>query len=62
MNKKNGLTYAGNGAFLQGVPARDLTPEEVSKLSPELKAKAIESGLYIEPLQEKQEEKDVKDE
>ena len=40
-----GLTWIGDGSrFIPGVPARDLTADEVAHLRPEL----IASGLYIE--------------
>jgi hypothetical protein len=46
----SGLTYIGNGAALIGVPARDLTEEEVKELSKEFDIdKLIGSGLYARP-------------
>ena len=42
-----GLIYIGNGAALIGVPARDLTEEEVKELEKEFDRKTIlRSGLY----------------
>ena len=38
------LKYVGNG-WIHGVPARDLTDEEVKKYG---KKQLLESGLYIE--------------
>jgi hypothetical protein len=38
------MKYIGGG-FLQGVPARDLTEEEVRKYG---KSRLLQSGLYIE--------------
>ena len=40
------LIYIGRGAFLYGVPARDLTDKEVKKHG---KDKLLESGLYEKP-------------
>lgn len=40
-----GLKYTGNGNFLAGIPARDLSPEEVEEFG----AKALlRSGLYVQ--------------
>jgi len=41
------LKYVGRGAFLIGVPARDLTDEEIEQLGLDKKA-LIKSGLYKE--------------
>lgn len=41
------LKYVGGGAFLIGVPARDLTDEEIEELGLDRKI-LIESGLYEE--------------
>jgi hypothetical protein len=41
--------YIGNGAFLQGVPARDLTNKEWDALSKERQADLIRLGLYAAP-------------
>lgn len=38
------LRYVGNGAFLDGVPARDLTADEARALDEE---RLIASGLYV---------------
>ncbi|MGW8177400.1 MAG: hypothetical protein ACWGQW_01170 [bacterium] len=40
-----GLKYVGDGTSLPGVPARDLTPDEVKKFG---KTKLIKTGLYKE--------------
>ena len=47
----NTLIYIGNGEFLPGVPARDLTEAEVKQYGGE-KA-LLESGLYTKPKSEK---------
>ncbi len=41
--------YIGNGAFLQGVPTRDLTKQEWDALSKERQADLISLGLYAAP-------------
>lgn len=38
--------YIGGGAYLLGVPARDLDEAEWDALGPELQAVAVERGLY----------------
>jgi hypothetical protein len=38
--------YVGDGTYLQGVPARDLTKEDVEQLSDDQKADMTKSGLY----------------
>jgi hypothetical protein len=43
------MKYIGKGAFLAGVPARDLTEEEVEKYNRQL---LIHSGLYVDEKQE----------
>lgn len=40
------MRYIGGGAYLLGVPARDLEPEEWDALGPELQAVALERHLY----------------
>lgn len=45
------LKYVGNGASLPGVPARDLTDEEVEALGGE--EKLIATGLYARVQEEK---------
>jgi hypothetical protein len=48
-----GLIYIGRGGFWIGVPARDLTEEEVKTLSKEFDIdKLIASGLYKRPENE----------
>jgi hypothetical protein len=42
------LKYVGNGSFLPGVPARDLSDEEASKFGEE---GLIKSGLYKREIQ-----------
>lgn len=47
--KPYSLTYVGSGgAHLTGLPARDLTAEEVEKLEVPLIQEAIASGLYVQ--------------
>jgi hypothetical protein len=45
-----GLVYVGNGAFIPGVPARDLTAAEVAYYGG--KEKLIGTELYAEPRRE----------
>ena len=42
------LIYKGNGGFIAGVPAMDLSDEEVKKYN---ENKLIKSGLYEKPKQ-----------
>lgn len=46
------MKYIGKGYWLPGIPARDLTPEEVKKHG---KATLLETGLYeeIKPAKKK---------
>lgn len=46
------MKYIGNGKYLPGIPARDLTANEVKEHG---KAKLLESGLYeeIKPAKKK---------
>ena len=47
-SKAPGLTYVGQaGHFVQGLPPRDLTAEEVAELTDAQKAEALASGLYL---------------
>lgn len=48
-NEQIALTYTGGGygGFLPGIPARDLTAEEVAALGGE--AALLASGLYVRP-------------
>lgn len=39
------MIYVGNGGFIPGVPARDLTDEEVKRWGKQL---LLNSGLYVE--------------
>ncbi|MBK8990160.1 MAG: hypothetical protein IPM39_29535 [Chloroflexi bacterium] len=42
-----GLVYIGqNGAHISGLPARDLSPDEVALLSPEQVDVCLKSNLY----------------
>lgn len=34
------------GHYISGIPARDLTPEDWERLSPEQRKRALKSGLY----------------
>jgi hypothetical protein len=38
--------YVGDGTYLQGVPARDLSKDDVDQLSDDQKADVAKSGLY----------------
>lgn len=40
------FTYRGNGRFLVGVPARDLTSDDVARLPDRLRSRLVKSGLY----------------
>jgi hypothetical protein len=40
------VRYQGAGAYVSGVPARDLTDEEYAALSDELRERLTASGLY----------------
>ena len=42
------VRYIGGGAFIQGVPARDMTPEEWDQMPVTVRAFAVEIGLYEE--------------
>lgn len=42
----SGLIYVGDGSYLLGIPARDLTEAEVEVLG---KEKLLSTGLYEEP-------------
>jgi len=46
MAKEKKVIYIGQGYFLGGVPARDLTAEEWSKLDKDIQKRAIALGLY----------------
>lgn len=39
--------YRGDGRFLVGVPARDLTSDEVARLPERLRRRLVPSGLYV---------------
>lgn len=45
------LIYIGNGAFVPGVPARDLTADEVKQYGGE--KFLLVTGLYAKPEKEK---------
>ena len=38
--------YVGDGTSFVGIPARDLTAEEVAALTPEQKLMLVASGMY----------------
>ena len=40
------MKYRGRGRFLVGVPARDLTSDEVARLPEHLRRRMSASGLY----------------
>jgi hypothetical protein len=39
-------TYVGEGEYLNGVPARDLSTEDWDALTPDLQVEVVASGLY----------------
>ena len=41
------LRYVGRGEYIHGVPGRDLTADDVAKLSPRQFDQVCESFLYI---------------
>ncbi len=43
------MKYVGNGRYIQGVPARDLTEEEVAELSMARRRALVKSGVYKMP-------------
>ncbi len=40
------IRYRGDGAFILGVPARDLTEDEFSALPDDVRKQVVNSGLY----------------
>jgi hypothetical protein len=40
------IKYVGDGAYFQGIPARDLTDEEFAALPAEQQQILLDSGLY----------------
>ena len=46
MSDKTVYTYTGDGAYISGIPARDLTAEDVNALPDHLKAALAESAIY----------------
>lgn len=42
----NSYRYRGQGRYLVGVPARDLTADEAARLPDRLRARLVKSGLY----------------
>ncbi len=38
--------YIGKGAYIEGVPARDLSADEWAEIPPELQDKAIAAGTH----------------
>jgi len=55
----SGLNYIGNGAFIPGIPARDLAPEEVEQYGGE--RKLLRTGLYQKVRSNKKESKEESD-
>lgn len=49
MSKTIALVYVGEGIKISGIPAKDLTPEEVENLGGIEKLR--QTGLYITPLE-----------
>ncbi len=56
MDEKRLWVYVGQGAFLDGVPARDLTEADFARLDEGARAAVENSGLY-RPAKRKAEEK-----
>jgi len=54
------VKYKGHGAFIPGVPARDMTPVEWESLPQALRDQAIQADLYmaVEAASEPVEQKD----
>lgn len=44
--KAQGARYIGDGASIPGIPARDLSAEEIAALSDEQRTALVTSGLY----------------
>ena len=66
MMKNTGLKYVGNGS-IRGVPAHDLTVEEVEKYGGEEYLLSLPAKLYAKPMENKvhfggKENKEVKNE
>ncbi len=60
MMDKVKLQYVGNGTFVIGVPARDLSANDIKQLDSDQIKAALASGLYIELSDKKKESKDGK--
>jgi hypothetical protein len=58
MNEEIVLIYVGNGAFLPGIPARDLTKEEVREHGGIVEL--VKTGLYVRPGKEEEPVKENK--
>lgn len=44
------IRYTGDGAaYVEGIPARDLTRAEWDRIRPDLQALALATGLYVVP-------------
>jgi hypothetical protein len=55
------ITYTGDGRYLDGVPMRDLTDEEWAALADELRAAALELGVYKAPAKKTDEKSPAKE-
>jgi hypothetical protein len=44
--KRTKVIYTGNGAFVHGVPARDLLKKEWNALSKEMRDSLLRQGIY----------------
>lgn len=59
--------YIGDGSFLHGIPAKDLSEDEFNSLAQELKETIIASALYVlvekhvQPKKEKVISKEIND-
>lgn len=50
------VEYIGDGAFEQGIPARNLTADEWAEISTETQKRLIASGVYRKVKESKQKE------
>jgi hypothetical protein len=50
MNEPEMIRYLGDGsAYVEGIPARDLTRDEWDRLRADLRERALATGLYAVP-------------
>lgn len=55
------MHYRGGGRFIVGVPARDLTSDDLARLTDRLRIRVNESGLYapVSPIRPRKAAKEV---